>query len=350
MKLFKRKSIALSLALLMITSSFTGCTSTESSTQHSLSQECFNTVITLTINSTSGDESAEDIINECFGLCFQYERLFSKTIETSDVNIINTSQGQAVEVNPVVASLIEDSLYYSELSNGTFDITVAPLSNLWNFTGDTHQVPSDEDITKSLSYVNYKNISVEENVVTLSNSNAQIDLGGIAKGFVADKIKSYMIQMGVNSAIIDLGGNILTIGSKDNNENYNIGIKKPFGNADEYAAIVKVSDLSVVTSGVYERYFYDNDILYHHILDTTTGYPVDNNLLSVTIISNESLTGDALSTTCFALGLKKGKKLIESTEDVEAVFIDKDYNLHLTSGLEIDEENNITIIEEENME
>ena len=274
----------------------------------------FNTVVTLTINSCSGDESADDIINECFGLCYNYEKLFSRTKDSSDVSAINNSNGQPVEVKPVVAELIEDSIYYSELSNGAFDITIAPLSILWNITGDNPSVPSSDDITNALSHVNYENISVNDSTVTLADPEAKIDLGGIAKGFVADKIKSYMIQTGVTSAIINLGGNIVTIGGKKNGGNFNIGIQKPFGSSEEYSAIVKGSNLSIVT-----------------------GYPVDNRLLSVTIISEDSLSGDALSTTCFALGLKKGMRLIENTPEIEAVFIDKDYTIHTSSGLVLDE-------------
>ena len=188
-----------------------------------------------------------------------------------------------------------------------------------------------------MSHVNYENISVNDSTVTLADPEAKIDLGGIAKGFVADKIKSYMVQTGVTSAIINLGGNIVTIGGKKNSGNFNIGIQKPFGSSEEYSAIVKGSNLSIVTSGSYERYFKQDGKIYHHILDTKTGYPVDNRLLSVTIISEDSLSGDALSTSCFALGLKKGMRLIENTPEIEALFIDKDYKIHTSSGLVMNE-------------
>lgn len=130
---------------------------------------------------------------------------------------------------------------------------------------------------------------------------------------------------------------MLQLVAKKNGGNFNIGIQKPFGSSEEYSAIVKGSNLSIVTSGSYERYFKQDGKIYHHILDTKTGYPVDNRLLSVTIISEDSLSGDALSTTCFALGLKKGMRLIENTPEIEAVFIDKDYTIHTSSGLVLDE-------------
>ncbi len=336
-KTLLKKLLSLTVVATLLAMPLTGCVSTSSSTTATATHECFNTVVTLTINSCSGDESADDIINECFGLCYNYEKLFSRTKDSSDVSAINNSNGQPVEVKPVVAELIEDSIYYSELSNGAFDITIAPLSILWNITGDNPSVPSSDDITNALSHVNYKNISVNDSTVTLADPEAKIDLGGIAKGFVADKIKSYMVQTGVTSAIINLGGNIVTIGGKKNGGDFNIGIQKPFGSSEEYSAIVKGSNLSIVTSGSYERYFKQDGKIYHHILDTKTGYPVDNRLLSVTIISEDSLSGDALSTTCFALGVKKGMRLIENTPGIEAVFIDKDYTIHSSSGLVMDE-------------
>lgn len=213
-KTLLKKLLSLTIVITLLAMPLTGCVSTSSSTTATATHECFNTVVTLTINSCSGDESADDIINECFGLCYNYEKLFSRTKDSSDVSAINNSNGQPVEVKPVVAELIEDSIYYSELSNGAFDITIAPLSILWNITGDNPSVPSSDDITNALSHVNYENISVNDSTVTLADPEAKIDLGGIAKGFVADKIKSYMIQTGVTSAIINLGGNIVTIGGK----------------------------------------------------------------------------------------------------------------------------------------
>ena len=170
--------------------------------------------------------------------------------------------------------------------------------------------------------------------VTLTDPEAAIDLGGIAKGYIADRIKDYLVSQGVKSAIIDLGGNILCVGKRPDGEPFRIGIQRPFADRSETAAIVEIDGKSVVSSGIYERYFEKDGVLYHHILNPDTGYPYDNGLVSVTIISDESVDGDGLSTSCFALGLEKGMELIDSLPDVYAVFITEDGQLHFSEGFE----------------
>lgn len=340
-----KKLICLILAVILLMS-LTAC-QTSSETEVSLTSYCFDTTITITIYSYAGEEDADDIINQCFGLCNHYETLFSRTLDDSDISHINNSDGQKTEVHQVVAEIISNSLEYSRLSGGAFDITIAPLTSLWDINNNTGTIPSEDDIHSALNHIDYNTISVDEEFVTLSDPDAQIDLGGIAKGYVADKLKSYMVSEGVTSAIIDLGGNILTIGGKSSGDDFKIGIKKPFSeNASEYAATIDVNGKSVVTSGIYERYFEKDGKIYHHILDTKTGYPVENNLYSVTIISNTSESGDALSTSAFALGLDEGLKLINSLEKTEAVFITNENKILLTDGLEINEENEISFVEE----
>lgn len=332
------------LFVLCLTFFFSSCQTGEK-LPVSLTNYSFDTAVTITIYDYAGEEDAEDIINGCFGLCNHYESLFSRTIEDSDVSKINQSGGEKTEVHQVVSEIIKDSLEYSKLSDGAFDITVAPLTSLWNINENTGIIPSKKEIHSALKHIDYHVISVDEEFVSLSDSDAQIDLGGIAKGYVADKLKSYMVSEGVTSAIIDLGGNILTIGGKDENTDFKIGIKKPFAeDSSTYAATINVSDKSVVTSGIYERYFKKDGKIYHHILDTKTGYPVENNLYSVTIISNTSKDGDALSTAAFALGLEKGKKLINSLEKTEAVFITNQNEILLTDGLEMNDENEISFV------
>jgi thiamine biosynthesis lipoprotein len=160
-----------------------------------------------------------------------------------------------------------------------------------------------------------------------------IDLGAIAKGYIADKIKEYLISNDVNSALIYLGGNVLCIGEKDTGA-FKIGIEKPFDADGNPAAVVSVSDTSIVTSGTYERYFEKDGNFYHHILDKNTGYPIENDLTAVTIITPVSADADALSTTCFSLGLEKGMELLESLDYADGFFITKDEECHYTKGFE----------------
>ena len=171
----------------------------------------------------------------------------------------------------------------------------------------------------------------------LKDPQAKIDLGGIAKGFIADEMRSFLNKKGITSGVICLGGNVLTLGKKADHSSYTIGIQKPFSETGTSLGTLNVSDASVVSSGIYERYYRVNGKLYHHILDTSTGYPVENHLYQVTIISDISMDGDALSTTCFSLGLKKGMQLVEQTDGVEAIFVSDDGTITCSSGINRDD-------------
>lgn len=288
----------------------------------------FNTVITITLY----DSQDTALLEGAFALCEAYEKQLSRTIPGSDVWNINHSGGGPTAVSEDTAYLIRTALEYCSLTDGAIDITVAPLSDLWDFSSEGQKkVPSDDAIKRLLPDINYKNISIDGSLVTLNDKNAAIDLGFIAKGYIADKIKEYLVANNVKSAIVNLGGNVITIGGKSDHSDFNIGIQKPFEDRNSIITSVPSSDSSVVSSGVYERYFIESDILYHHILNPKTGYPYENNLLGVTILSKTSLQGDALSTTCFVMGLEDGMALIESLPDVEAVFITDDYQLHYSS-------------------
>ena len=181
-----------------------------------------------------------------------------------------------------------------------------------------------------VSHINYHSVKVDGNTVTLTDPEAKIDLGGIAKGYIADKLKEYLKNQGVEHALINLGGNMLALGGRPDGSDFRIGIQEPFAADGTVLTNLSISDKSVVSSGNYERYFEKDGIIYHHILDPDTGYPVQNNLYQVTIISDSSVQGDALSTTCYALGLEAGMELIQNTDGVEAVFVTDDLEVHKT--------------------
>lgn len=269
----------------------------------------------------------KNVLSDALGLCDYYEHIFSRTLETSELYKVNTQQTTAI--SDELYELIELGLYYSQLSYGAFDITIGSVSRLWDFNTDTPDVPDSSAITDALAYVDYTKVSLStDNDGTHHISIPDgycLDLGAIAKGYIADKIKAYLIDNGVERAIINLGGNVLCIGQKRNGSDFNIAVKKPFTETGEYMEVLHINDYSVVSSGTYERYFYSDDgTFYHHILNPATGYPYDNNLCDVTIISSESTVGDCLSTTCFVLGLDDGMKLINSLEGIEAVFMTND--------------------------
>lgn len=326
------------LFIFIVTLFLEGCNPVQDDTPVSKTDFYFDTVITITLYGNKN----EKYIDECFKMCKDYENKFSRTIKDSEVSKINEHAGSFIEVSEDTLELIKDGLSYSELSHGGFDITIGALSEVWNFNSENPKVPDSKEIAQALETVNYQNIIVDHNKVMLNKEGAILDLGGIAKGFIADKLKAYLFEQGVKSGIINLGGNILLIGSKPDGSEYNIGIKKPFGEENETVAVMCMRDKSIVSSGNYERYFYEDGKLYHHILDTSTGYPADNGLCSVTILSDDSVDGDGLSTTCFLSGLEKGMELIESMDDVEAVFIDSDEQIHYSSGLK-KEKNTFTL-------
>jgi len=331
---------------------FASCADSSSTAPVTQTRFAFDTVISLTIY----DKNKSAVLEECFDLCETYESLFSATREDSEVWEINHSGGKPVSVSFETASLIQSALFWCEKSDGALDLTMLPISEEWNISEQMtrmsqnpdyeYYIPDASTLNGLLEHVNYKNVVIYDEYgrtadydeelsdnssysVQLLDADAAIDLGFIAKGYIADRLKELMLSKGIESGIISLGGNILLIGAKPDCSPFHIGIQKPFGNAGEVIATVEGTDTSVVSSGCYERYFTDtaNKKIYHHIFDTTTGAPVQNELLGVTVISDSSIQGDALSTYCYILGLDEGLKLIRSLEGVEAVFVTKDYEV-----------------------
>lgn len=291
-----------------------------------------NTFVTVTLYDTDDQE----ILDGCFDLCAEYENLLSRTKETSEIYRLNhRAEGErSLQVSEKTAQVIAKGLEYSRLSDGAFDITIEPLSSLWDFTAENPQVPPEEAIREARERVNYRNVSVEGNVVTFADDVTTIDLGAIAKGFIADEIKAYLIEEGVGSAIINLGGNVLCVGARPDETPFRIGIQRPFAERNEVAGALDIEDMSVVSSGVYERHFIQDGVNYHHLLNPRTGYPYENGLVQVTIISRDSVDGDGLSTTCFALGIEEGSELLESLEDTYGIFMTEDGGTYYTEGAE----------------
>jgi len=323
---YKRLTALLSASILLLS----GCSGLPRERSQTYTDTLFDTVISVQIF----DSVDEDVLEGCEKLCKKYDSMFSNKIEDSEISRINSAGGNPVEVSKETIKLIKKGIYYSEMSDGVFDITIAPVSNLWDFKAETPLVPSPEAIAEAVSHVNYENIIIRDNTVKLTDPHAGIDLGAIAKGYIADRIKYYLEEEGVRHAMINLGGNVLAMGSKLDGSDYNIGIQEPFDETGEPITSVKISDKSVVTSGIYQRYFKADGKIYHHILDPNTGYPCENNLYSVTILTDSSLTADALSTTCFLLGYDRGMKLINQLDNVDAVFITNDNQIHYSKNFQ----------------
>lgn len=336
---FTNRMIGIFLLTTLLCGLLSGC----SSEPKKVSKEgfYFDTIITITLYGTDD----EKYINGCFSLAKEYENKFSNTIAGSEISQINDADGKYVTVSDDTLELIQDGINYGKESDGKFDIAIGALSDLWNISEiaensdssdnevDASVLPSNNDIKKSLAHIDYRSIEIKGNQVRLHDPDVKLDLGGIAKGYIADQMRSYLRDQGITEGVISLGGNVLTLGEKASDDNYAIGIQKPFAASGTSLGVIKVKDASVVSSGIYERYYRIGDKIYHHILDTTTGYPIENDLYQVTIISKSSMDGDALSTTCFALGLEEGMNLIENTKDTEAIFVTNDGKPHCSSGI-----------------
>lgn len=299
--IIKKLSAVLTASALLLT----GCSGAKSSTQTdqdlTYTDMLFDTVIKIQIL----DPADESILDGLKKLCEKYDTMFSATNTDSELYKLNHANGQPFTVSSETANLIQEGIHYSELSGGAFDLTIEPVSALWDFKADKPTVPSSDAIAQAVSHVDYTKVDIQDNTVTLEDPEAGIDLGAIAKGYIADQVKTYLKKQGIKHAIINLGGNVDVIGTKPDGSKYNIGIQKPFDESGEAITSVQLKDQTVVTSGIYERYFKKNGKLYHHILDPRTGYPCENNLYSVSIITDSSTKADALSTTCFLLGYEK---------------------------------------------
>jgi thiamine biosynthesis lipoprotein len=258
----------------------------------------------------------------------------------SGVLAINRQAGIApVIVRADLIEVIETALRYAELSGGAFDPTVGPLVKLWGIGTETQRIPAAGEITTALDLVNFRDLVIDRGKGTafLRRKGMEIDLGAIAKGYAADEAARIAKEGRVKRGIIDLGGNILALGwrGEKGKESFpwRIGVQNPFGSRGDYLGVLAVHDTSVVTSGVYERFFEADGKQYHHILSTANGYPAENGLLSVTIVTGRSIEADALSTAVFAMGFERGKALIDSISGAEAVFVFADRSVKITEGL-----------------
>jgi thiamine biosynthesis lipoprotein len=253
----------------------------------------------------------------------------------SELGRINNYAGiEPVKVSGELIAVLDRALQYAELSGGAFDPTVGPLVKLWGIGSEAPRIPGGPEIAEALSLINWQDVRVdhERETVFLQKPGMALDLGAIAKGYAADEAAALIRAAGLKRGIIDLGGNIMALGSRSWNNPWRIGIQDPDRKRGDYLGVLLVEDKSVVTSGIYERYFEFEGWRYHHILSTRDGYPVENGLLSVTIAADFSIDADGLSTSAFALGYEKGRALIESVPGAEAIFVFTDKSVRGTAG------------------
>lgn len=292
------------------------------------------TVISLTVF----DKVEEAVLDEAMNCIQDIEDRMTINKEDADSEIIQLNKAagrEEVKISPDTFYVLEKGLYYSELSQGKFDLTIGPVAKLWNFSGEKAQLPEPEALKKKVPLVNYKKLLLnkEKRTAKLLESGMMVDLGAIAKGYAADAVAEVLKKYQVKHAVINLGGNVLALGARPDGTPWRIGVQDPFLPRGEYMGIMKLRDQTLVSSGTYEKYLEEKGKRYHHIIDPQTGYPVENNLLSVSVVTEKSIDGDGLSTTIFLLGLEKGMELVEKLEDVEAVFITTDRKVYRSSGI-----------------
>lgn len=276
-------------------------------------------------------ENAENALNLAKQEVLRIEKMFSVTDENSEIYQLN--QEKSLELSAEAVDLIAKSNRISQATDGAFDISVYPLVKLYGFTQSDYHVPSDAEIAETLAFVGYQDITISGNKVALAE-NMSIDLGAIAKGYCADKIAEILQKNGVNSAVISLGGNIRLLGDK-NGSDFSIAVRDP-NNEQGYIGSINAKNCAVVTSGAYQRYFEQNGVKYHHIINTQTGRCADSGLISVTVVCDDSAAADALATAFFVAGADFAEQYCDENPEISAILVDKNNCVSVVGDVEFE--------------
>lgn len=282
--------------------------------------------------------NTEEVITNALEMIKDLEKRITVNASGSEVDEVNLAAGEKpVKVSADVYELIKLGLKYSEEFDGAFDITVGPLTQLWHIGFDDAKKPTQEEIDAVLPLVNYKDVELNdaEQTVFLKRKGMQLDLGGIAKGYIADKVWGYFAKEGITTAVIDLGGNIVVMGGSPARDGvaWNVGIQDPDASRGKTLGTILEKDKTIVTSGIYERYLTVDGQTYHHILNPKTGYPYDNNVEGVSVIVDSSTKGDALSTSMFSVGPKAGIEYANSHDGIDVIFVTKDKKVYVSNAI-----------------
>lgn len=274
----------------------------------------------------------ESLARNVFRLIKQQENLLTVNRAQSEVMAINHAAGlHPVLVSQPVFDLIAQARRVSLLPDSSFNFTIGPLVKCWKIGFQGNSVPAAAELERRLTLTDPHQVILERSThsVFLQRKGMEIDLGAIAKGYIADRVRDYLHSQGITDALINLGGNVQTLGHCGEKP-WGIGLKRPFA-ADDLVGVIHVAGKSVVTSGIYERYFESDGRIYHHILDPRSGYPLDNELLSVTVISEDSIDGDIWTTLLYGMGVEKGLDCLSGQPAIEAIFVTRDRQIICSS-------------------
>ena len=321
---YKLISFCLFFCMLLSTFSFTSCGSAKYDEKQIFAMD---TVIEIKVEKGRGDE----IFPVCEDIIRQSEKIFSSTLEDSEVYKFNEAFDRLENCSEPFITLLKKSLEISEATDGCFDITVAPLVKLWNITGENPHVPTADEINNALSLISYDRVGVDEDTA-LKGVGTQIDMGGIAKGYTLEAVCDYIESCGVKYAVVSFGGNIGTVGKKPSGDKWSVGVKNPFDTSSSVGTL-SLDGGFVAVSGDYERYFEKDGVRYHHIFDSRTGFPAKTDIHSVAVICDDGALSDGLSTALFVMGYDKAIEFYDSGKyDFEAVFVTDD-GVYTTEGI-----------------
>lgn len=304
-----------------------------------VSDEMFALDTIITFKITDNDEQkAKDTIQKCKDEIVRLEELFSATKENTDIYNINHLNGQKVKVNSETARLLESCVEISDTCNGAFDISIYPLVQLWGFDTKEYVVPSNTQIKKTLKSVNYKDISITEDDCVTLREGMSIDLGAVAKGYIAERLREIMAEQGVFRGVINLGGMVVLYNADEISDNFSVGVEYP--DSGEIFCTFDTSTPFTVTSGAYQRYFEKDGNRYHHIIDPSSGYPSDSDISSVTLVTDDAVSADALSTAFYVMGIEKTLEYLDnhsekSVSEYDFIILNSNKNeLYISENLE----------------
>lgn len=284
----------------------------------------FDTLCTIKAYTTS------NVLEQAYNQCIYFDEHLSRQREGSDIYRINAAAGAPVEVAPETAEVITASLEYCKASDGLFDITIGAACELWDFKEGI--VPDPAALEEAITHIDWQCVQVEGNTVQLTDPAAKLDLGGVAKGYIADALAATLRNADCTGALINLGGNVYALGTKANGLPWNVGLQDPNNSTGNVFGKVEAQDASVVTSGLYERNFEHNGTFYYHILDPKTGYPAQTDLVASTIYSDKSIDGDAYATILFLQGAEKALETLEAHSMLEGLLVSSSGTTQATQG------------------
>jgi len=318
------KGILIAGLILILVGPLAGCSQAEPERATIFAMD---TVMTLTIYGDGAAEARQRAVQEIHRL----EELFSVTLADSDIARINRSAGAPVTVAPETAAILAEAVAIWRETGGAFSPALYPISKAWGFTAEEHQIPDADLLGQLLACANPAEIVVDGTQVTIP-AGMELDLGAIAKGYAGDVLAMLMGEMGVESAIFSLGGDVYAVGERPGGGPWRVAVQNPFGGGD--MGVAEVRDQIVSTSGSYERYFIGPDgAAYHHILNPATGWPAESGLISVTVIASNGTWGDGISTALFVMGLAEGAAFAAERADLEAIFVTAEGGIYATEGL-----------------